>query len=137
MSDIRDFARFIRGRWDWTRFGYERGFPRGCQFTDIDAYLEFDGHRLAIENKQWDGVGDFPGLPAKGQLLALQDEARLGKRVFVLYGCGVCNDPYTVYDVGYNEWHDWVGESKVQRRMKLKRLIDQAMGLDQPADETE
>jgi hypothetical protein len=86
-----------------------------------------------IETKQWDGIDPFPGLPPRGQLLALQDEARLGKSVFVLYGCGVCNDPYAVYDAGRNAWHDWCSETKVQRRVNLKRLIDEAMGLAERA----
>lgn len=135
MADIRDWARFIRGRWDWTRFGYEKGFPRGCQFTDVDAALEFGGDRLVIEPKQYDGVGPVPDLPPTGQLRYLQDEAKLGKTVLVLYGCGVCDDPYAVYDVGRKEWFIWREDEtcewldKQERRSRLKRHVDRAMGL--------
>lgn len=135
MSDIRDWNRFLRGRWDWTKFGYEQGFPRGCQFTDVDAALEFDGRMLNIETKQYDGIGALPELPRVGQLRFLQNESSLGKTVLVLYGCGVCNDPYAVYDVGRREWFVWrdaaTGEwmPKPERQARLKRHIDRAMGL--------
>jgi len=112
MSDIRDWGKFIRGRWDWTSGGYEEGFPRGCQFTDVDGDIEFDGCRLELETKHWDGVGERPPLPLTGQLRKLQDAVSLGKSVLVLYGCGPCNDPRAVYDVGRNEWFDWTGLDK-------------------------
>lgn len=136
--DIRDWGRFIRGRWDWHRFGYERGFPRGCQFTDVDAALEFDGHNLLIEAKAYDGMGDLV-LPANGQLRFLKNEVELGKTVLVLYGCGVCNDPYAIYDVGRNQWDTFWDDdrrwlSKQERRLRLKQHIDRAMGLSWPGE---
>jgi hypothetical protein len=59
MSDIQDWGAFMRGRWHWTRFGYEYGFPRGCQFSDIDAVVEFNGRMLFIEAKSYDGIGSL------------------------------------------------------------------------------
>lgn len=128
VSDIRDWGAFLRGRWNWTRYGYEMGFPRGCQFTDIDAAVEFDGHRLVIEPKHYDGVGDFASIPT-GQLRFLRDEVSLGKVVLVLYGCGACNSPYGIYDVNRDEWFDWRGCDLKDRRARLKNHIDRALGL--------
>lgn len=131
MADIRDWGKFVRGRWDWTRFGYEKGFPRGCQFTDVDAALEFDGRRLVIEPKHYDGIEPWPGWPDEGQMRYLRDEASLGKSVFVLWGCGACNDPYAVLEVFLDreDFHDWRGMDKQVRRKALKALIDKAMGI--------
>lgn len=134
VSDIRDWGAFIRGRWNWTRGGYEKDFPRGCQFTDIDAAVEFDGYRLLIEPKHFDGEGELPELPPLGQLRFLRDEAKLGKAVFVLYGCGACNDPWGVRWIsepcppGGPEF-DWRDLPKAERRARLKRHIDWALGL--------
>lgn len=132
MADIRDFGAFIRGRWDWTKYGYERGFPRGCQFTDLDAAVEFDGRRLLIETKSYDGSGIIPK-PDGGQLRFLRDEAGLGKTVLILYGCGVCNDPYAIHQIyrraGDDRFEDWRGFEKEERRKLLKQEIDRAMGL--------
>lgn len=132
MSDVRDWFVFIRGRWDWTRSGYERNFPRGCQFTDIDAAVEFDGRRLEIEPKHYDGLGDLPRIPT-GQRRFLQDEATLGKTVFVLYGCGPCNDPYAIEYISEppngQRLYDWRGLDKVTRRLRLRAHIERAMNL--------
>ncbi len=135
MSDIRDWGAFVRGRWDWTKHGYERGFPRGCQFTDVDAAIEFDGHRLIIEPKHFDGEGQFPPTPI-GQRRYLEDEAALGKTVFVLFGCGACNDPYAVEYFSTppesgQTLYDWRGHDKPARRERLKRHIDWALGVGQ------
>lgn len=135
MSDIRDWGAFLRGRWNWTRGGYEVGFPNGCQFTDVDATIEFTSrvdathHRLVIEPKHWDGEGERPPLPPTGQLRYLQDEASLGKIVLVLYGCGACNNPWAIYDIGRKEWFDWRGRPLAERRQALKKHIARAMGL--------
>lgn len=132
MADIRDWAKFVRGRWEWTRFGYEKGFPRSCQFTDIDATVEFDGRRLVIEPKHHDGIGpcDYPDA---GQLMFLRDEVRLGKAVIVLYGCGACNSPQAARVLGRvraeDRWEDWRGKDVEERRELLKREIDRALGL--------
>jgi len=128
MGDIKNWAAQIRGRWDWTRFGYESNFPRGCQFTDVDATVEFDGHRLLIEAKHYDGLGGVEK-PPMGQRMLLRDEARLGKTVLVVYGCGVCDDPYGVYDVGRDELRMWPGLDKRARRARLKAEINRAMGV--------
>jgi hypothetical protein len=140
VSDIKNWSAFIRGRWDWTRGGYERDFPRGCQFTDVDATTEFDGHRLVIEPKHYDGLGDLPGIPT-GQRRYLQDEAGLGKVVFVLYGCGPCNDPHAIEyisdpPVPGRRLYDWRGSDKQRRRKQLKKHIDVALGLS-PSDGAE
>lgn len=139
MADVRNWAAQIRGRWDWTKFGYERGFPRKCQFTDVDAAVEFDGQALMIETKHYDGVGPLPGKPATGQLLYLKDEVKRGKAVLVLYGCGVCDDPYAVYDVGHDQWYrfrdlDGRWHDKEERRRQLKRHINWALGLPVSAE---
>jgi hypothetical protein len=135
MADVRDWGKFLRGRWDWTRFGYENGFPRGCQFTDVDAAVEIDGRRLVIEPKHYDGVGILPGKPEVGQGLYLRDEVKLGKTVLVLYGCGPCNDPYAMHIYGRTSaedvFIDWRSPplSKIERRRQLKRYIDWAVGI--------
>lgn len=132
MADIEKYGKFIRGRWEWNRFGYEKGFPGGIGFTDIDAALEHAGDRLVIEPKHHDGFGSCE-YPATGQLLFLRDEARLGKTVFVLYGCGVCDDPQAIRYIGRtrseDQWLDWRGLDKAERRKLLKHHIDRAMGL--------
>ena len=138
MADIRNWGNLVRCRWDWTSGGYESSFPRGCQFTDLDAAVEFDGHGLVIEPKHYDGVGMLPGdgYPpgvGAGQLRFLRNEAFLGKAVIVLYGCGPCNDPHAVYVLGMNRsedrFEDWRGMDKADRRKLLKAEIDRAMGL--------
>lgn len=140
MGDVRDWGAFIRGRWNWTRFGYEIGFPRGSQFTDIDAAVEFDGHRLVVEAKQWDGEGIIPSIYSDepksqmGQRLALRAEAKSGATVFVVYGCGVCNDPHAMHQLGVRKADDrffnWRGEETKEARRKLfKQEIDRALGL--------
>jgi len=134
MSDIRDWFAFIRGRWDWTRGGYEQSFPRGCQFTDIDAAVEFDGRWLVIEPKHYDGIGELPRRIPSGQRMLLEQEAGLGKTVFVLYGCGPCNDPYAIEYVSEppipgQRLFDWRGCDKLTRRSRLRAHIERAMGL--------
>lgn len=138
MADVRDWGKFIRGRWDWSASGYEDGFPRGCQFTDLDATVEFDGERLVIETKHYDGTGHLPGdgYPpgmSAGQLRFLRDEAAAGKSVLVLYGCGPCNDPHVLYVLGAtrgeDRYEDWRGRDKLERRKLLKAEIDRAVGL--------
>lgn len=135
MSDIRDPVRFMEGRWDWTRGGYEAGFPRNCQFTDVDASIEFDGHRLVIECKQWDGTGiGIPKRPLTGQSRFLRDEVALGKTVFVVYGLGrPHNDPFAMRIYGDtfddDKTVDWRSYGQEERRVRFKRYIDWAMGL--------
>lgn len=134
MSDIRDWGRFLRGRWDWTSGGYEKNFPRGCQFTDVDAAVEFDGNRLVIEPKHFDGVGALPRQVPVGQRIFLEDEARQDKTVFVLYGCGPCNDPYAIDyisepPIAGQRLYDWRGLDKTTRRLRLRAHIERAMGL--------
>lgn len=135
MSDIRDWDAFKRGRWNWTAHGYERGFPRGCGFTDIDAAVEFDGHCLFIEGKHHDGTGEFASL-SRGQRLFMDRLVSLGVDVFVLYGNAPANDPQGLYDVRRGEWADWRGHSIESRRQRLKNRIDRAMGL-LPSTESE
>ncbi len=129
MGDVRDWDQFIRGRWRWTAHGYERGFPRGSQFSDIDAATEFDGHRLKIESKFWDGIGSPPGIDT-GQYRLLQDEAeRDNTTVLVVYGCASCNNPLAVRDMGTLVLQDFRDMELECRRKELKKRIDEAMGL--------
>jgi hypothetical protein len=139
MATVRNWGNLIRGRWDWTACGYEKGFPRGCQFTDLDAAIEIDDRRLVIEPKHYDGVGDLPGdgYPpgmGAGQLRFLRDEAALGKVVIAVYGCGPCNDPHVIYVLGAHRsddrFVDWRGLDKEERRKLFKAEIDRALGLD-------
>lgn len=134
MADIRDWGKFIRSRWDWARFGYQDGFPRGCQFTDLDAAVEFDGRKLYVECKQWDGTGIIPSLPpGNGQLRFLRAHAGLGRTVLIVYGCGVCDNPWAVHQV-YRQppdrFEDWRGMDLGERRKRFKGEIDHAMGLE-------
>lgn len=129
MADIRDWGAFIRGRWDWTRGGYEVGFPRKSQFTDIDAIVEFDGEALMIEGKHWDGEGGMPPPPPTGQRIFLESEVAAGKEVLVLYGCGACNNPFGVRNIKTGDVYNWAGEPLQQRRAWLKYLIDAALKL--------
>jgi hypothetical protein len=137
MADIRDWGKFLRGRWDWTSGGYETGFPRGCQFTDLDAAIEFDGRALDIETKHHDGEeGEFPQI-SWGQLRFLRNEVQLGKTAIILFGCGPCNDPQGVWVLApgmVDRKEDWRGRPKDERRKLLKYEIDKAMGLASPAD---
>jgi len=132
MGDINDWAAFVRGRWEWERYGYQHGFPRNCQFTDIDAAIEFDGRRLIIEPKHHDGVGPM-AYPPTGQLMYLRDEAALGKTVIVLYGCGCCNSPQGIRVLAEHKpddrWEDWRGLDVEERRKLLKAEIDNALGI--------
>ena len=132
MGSIRNWASFSRSRWDWTAFGYEEGFPRNCQFSDQDAEVEFDGHWLEIEALTYDGIGEFPTI-STGQSIKLRKEASFGKTVIILYGCGVCNDPYGICVLGpmykQDRLEDWRELPKPERRKLLKYEIDRAMGL--------
>jgi len=133
VADIRDWGAFLRGRWDWSRGGFEKGFPRGCQFTDVDASIEFDGQMLLVETKHHDGIGPCQ-YPDTGQLISLRAEVKLGKTVFVLYGCGPCNSPQALRILGArkedDQFFDWrMIPSIEERRRLLKQRIDLAMGL--------
>lgn len=135
MGEIRDWGAFLRGRWDWTRGGFEKGFPRGCQFTDVDACVEFDGKMLVIETKAHDGTGSCE-YPPQGQLISLRKEVELGKTVFVIYGCGPCMSPQALRILGLtkpdDQFIDWRNIPSVEhRRGLLKQQIDIAMGLQQ------
>lgn len=134
MGDVRDWGKFIRGRWDWTRFGYESSFPRRIAFTDMDAAVEIDGHRLLIETKHHDGLMLGCDYPDTGQLLFLRDEAAQGKLVMVLYGCGACDDPQAVRYIAptkqEDQFHDWRGKPKAERRQLLHVAINRAVGID-------
>jgi hypothetical protein len=138
MADIRDWAKFIRGRWDWTSGGYEVGFPRGCQFTDVDATIEFDNKMLEIETKHHDGIGTCE-YPDTGQLLSLRKDVELGKTVFVLYGCGPCNSPQALRILGQKKsddvFIDWRNiPSTEERRKHLKYEIDRAQEIIGPGN---
>lgn len=129
MSDLRNLEAFIRGRWKWTGYGYERGFPRGCQFTDVDAAIEFDGRSLNIEAVHWDGIGPPPRKGGGQRYFLIREAGIPGRTVFVLYGCACCNDPLFVENVGTGETFDLRGKDKQGRRDAFKDMIDCAMGL--------
>lgn len=129
MADIRDWELFMRGRWKWTAYGYDKGFPRGCSFSDVDAITEFDGHTLYIEAKHWDGVGNVPAVDT-GTLLLLKHVAEQPDvTVLLLWGCAPCNDPWAVRNMATDEFHDWRGLTKPERRRAFKAVIDRAQGL--------
>ena len=134
MADIRDWGAFIRSRWDWTRFGYEHGFPRGARFSDNDAWLSLDGGatRVKIECKLYDGAGIIPK-PDGGQLRTLREDAAIaGCTVLVLYGCGICDNPFALHQVmprPPDRFEDWRGLDLAERRKRLKTEIDRAAGL--------
>jgi hypothetical protein len=133
MADIQDWGKFLRGRWDWTAGGYEKGFPRGSQFTDVDAAVEFDGQMLEIETKHHDGTGSCE-YPKAGQLISLRKDVELGKTVFILYGCGPCNSPWALRILGLSRegdvFIDWRGIPSIEERRKLlKEQIDLAQGI--------
>lgn len=129
MSDIRDWGKFIRGRWDWESFGYEKGFPRKCAFSDVDAVVEFDGRTLFIETKAYDGEGELPEVPGGQHRLLEHLAEQPDTTVLLLYGCGCCNAPYAVKDKGTGVFYDWRGMATTARRRELKLLIDKAMGV--------
>ena len=135
MADIRDPWAFLRGRCHWSQFGYEEGFPRGCGFSDLDARTGFDGKKLHIEAKHHDGVGSCD-YPPTGELMELRDDAKDGRSVFVLYGCGQCNSPQALRIIGAkrseDQWIDWRGSPVEVRRKNLKYEIDRAQGLLRP-----
>lgn len=110
MADIRDWEKFKRGRWDWTRLGYEAGFPRGIQFTDLDATIEMNGHFLFIETKHHEGEGEIPALQT-GQRLYLERLAINPRHlVLVVYGDAAANH---VWAVTRFRWRD--GMKQVDR----------------------
>lgn len=123
MSDVRDWGQFIRGRWDWKRYGYEAGLPRRCGFGDIDAALELGGRHLIIEAKSWDGEGARPEL-SFGQGTALRHLADEKRTVWVLWGCAGCNNPLAVQSLNSGAEHDWRELPLGERRSEMKRLID-------------
>jgi hypothetical protein len=129
-------AALARGRWNWTRGGYETGLPRGCQFTDLDAVIEIDGRVLIIEAvhhaSPTDPV-DLGGRPPMGQRVALRRLAALDEdvRVFVLYGNAQANDPQAALLLA--PWPsgdrllNWRPFPLVERRLRLRRLIEELL----------
>lgn len=139
MGDIRDWGAFLRGRWNWTSCGYELGFPRGCQFTDLDAAIEFDGHALNIETKHHDGTDAPLTSPRTGQMLFLRNEVRFGKTVIIVWGCGPCDSPQAACILApdaVDRLEDWRGRPLEERRKLLKYEIDKALGLIKGKEET-
>ena len=132
MADIRDYEKFIKGRWRWTGFGYEKGFPRGCQFSDIDAITEFDGRTLVIEAKEFGGTGFLPDLPT-GQVRLLRHLAKHAT-VYVVFGIAQQDEPYALRQLyptpGRDRFEDWrqLGD-KEKRHQLFKDEIDWALGV--------
>lgn len=136
MADIRNREKFLQGRVNWTANGYETGFPRGCQFSDLDAIIEFDGQSLVIEGKHHDGIDSCP-YPPMGQLLMLRFlKRKLGRNghVFALYMDAEADSPWALRILGETKsadvWKDWRKiESIEERRRLLKEQIDLALRL--------
>lgn len=139
MADIRDPERFMAGRWKWTSYGYEFGFPNKCQFTDIDAVVEFSsstGRWLMIEGKHNDGV-EPPSYPSSGQLRFLRAFRNLvgdDGDVFILYGVAAENEPWALRILGKrragDQFIDWRDVPAAEhRRESLKAWIDWSLGV--------
>ena len=139
MADIRDYQKFIQGRWKWTGFGYEQGFPRGCQFSDIDAITEFDGRTLVIEAKEYGGPPALlPSLPT-GQVRLLRHLARHAT-VYVIFGIAQLDEPWALKQLyptpGRDRFENWRDiESREKRHQLFKDEIDWALGVGRWAEE--
>lgn len=130
MSDLHNLEQFIRGRWRWDAFGYQIGFKGKCAFSDIDAMVEFNGRRLLIESKFWNGQDESKLTLQKGQELALQREAGdKGRTVLVVYGDAERNLPLYVLNLNSGSVHDLRELQPWERRWEFKRHIDAAMGV--------
>lgn len=129
MSDIRNPARFLAGRWAWTAGGYERNLGP-CGFGDIDAMLERDGRVLFIECKDGD-VWNGWTYPPTGQARALRALAGLDDgahtTVWILYGIAAVNDPQLLVELDafkpLDRVRDWRHLGIEGRRVELERLI--------------
>lgn len=127
MSKIRDMAQ-VQARWDWTRLGYERSFPRGITMGDADGILEINYCWLRVETKNWtpDTLG-IPPLPV-GQHLDLKRWVRAHTRnvVFVLHGHQPTNRPYAlrVWTHTGEAFHDWRDTSEDEAREALTTQFD-------------
>lgn len=131
MTDFGDpdvFAKAIaRERWNWTKFGYEQGFPGICQFADIDAVVEFDGRALAIECKHHDGVSGFERLK-DGQWRLQRRLVDAGWSAFTLYGDARTNEPWGIWHYGDRHPRDLRRMTRRFRREILTDEINKAMG---------
>lgn len=132
MADIRDYEKFIKGRWKWTGFGYEEGFPRGCQFSDIDAITEFDGRALVIEAKEYAPPGILPEIKP-GQMRLLRHLAQ-HSTVYVVWGIAQLDEPWALKQIyptyGRDRFENWRDiESREKRHQLFKDEIDWALGV--------
>lgn len=139
MGSIRDWDRFKAGRWDWTSLGYEHGFPRRCQFSDVDAVTEFDGRILMIESKYNDGV-DAPSYPDVGQVRLLRRFRKMfgdDGDVFIVYGDAEADEPWALRILGMERsqdlFEDWRTTPNAEtRRERFKAWIDWSLGIEKP-----
>jgi hypothetical protein len=141
MADINNPERFLDGRWAWVKFGYDKGFPRRCTFSDLDAITEFDGYCLGIEAKHHSETDiGFP-YPDAGQMGVLRDLVRRKIVIFVLYGDAQTNDPHGIRIIGENrpgdKFDNWLPMPLGERRRRLKQAIDEAVGLAPSRDKKE
>lgn len=131
MAEIRDFW-LKRHRWDWTKYGYEEGFPRKCAWSDIDGVVEFDEKCAMYEFKRWDGeiglehaLAEIP----RGQRKLHQALRSTGASFFVLFGVPENDDPLAAFVVTSfagkyrGRWHDWRGVPIDVRRKELRGLV--------------
>jgi len=137
MADIYNPDAFMRGRWNWTGSGYEVGFPRGCQFTDLDAATEFNGRHLFIECKEYDGpLGICPNDQYDdGQRTFLRSLVSDTATVFILFGVAKDNNPWCARILKptrlEDRFVDWRGIAAIEdRRRALKNMIDDAMNVN-------
>jgi hypothetical protein len=139
MADIYSPDAFMQGRWNWTAGGYEANFPRKCQFTDLDAGVEFDGLHLFIECKEYDGP---PGICPNdqhddGQRTFLRSLVSDTATVFILFGVAKDNNPWCArvlkpkrIDDNFVDWRSM--DAVEDRRVALKELIESAMNVNTP-----
>lgn len=132
MGDIESWELYKRGRWDWTRHGYEKGFPNGSQFSDIDAAVEFDQRFLMIESKHHELGTPLPRFEG-GQRYMYRKLVDRGVTVLVLFGDAPNNDPHAIRTLGKTYPQDRLTSFErfdiADRQWRLKQAIDGAMGL--------
>ena len=131
MSDVRDPVQFAKV-WEWGRLGLYDRFPRGCAFTNLDSFTEFDGRALLIENKHHDGTGHCP-YPKNGQMGCFRWMIKRGCTVLVLYGDPERDWPRAVRilgpDHGADEFIDWRDLPQPDALAAAMRLIWDVLGV--------
>jgi hypothetical protein len=136
MADIRSVEAFMRGRWAWERFGYEKQLPGRIGIGDIDGFVEYRKHHLFIEGKHaTNSIKNRFSLPT-GQRLAYESLVASygGNRLLVVVGDATENNP-----LGAQVWQmsggaitkrefDWTQCSIEERRKQLDKRIAAFVG---------